>query len=119
VEGRGIGGDREVDVEPVALPQAPRESNWMTTRRAGKRSYRSRDRSAPSHYFEKVGFVECDHARRGGQPRIEDIQPRRKRRVPLYLDVHRRVEEPTAEAMTSAHARDCEVQGTHGVNYLI
>ena len=38
--------------------------------------------------------------------------------MPLYMDVHRKVDGLTAEAIEGAHARDLEVQGVHGVNYL-
>jgi hypothetical protein len=38
--------------------------------------------------------------------------------MPLYMDVHQKVEGLTAEALAGAHARDLEVQTQHGVNYL-
>jgi hypothetical protein len=38
--------------------------------------------------------------------------------MPLYLDVHHRVENATAENLAAAHKRDLEVQGKYGVNYL-
>ncbi|MCI0394873.1 MAG: DUF4242 domain-containing protein [Chloroflexi bacterium] len=38
--------------------------------------------------------------------------------MPLYMDVHHRVDGLTAEAVVGAHARDLEVQGRYGVNYL-
>jgi hypothetical protein len=38
--------------------------------------------------------------------------------MPLYMDVHRKVEGLTAEAVAEAHRKDLEVQGKHGVNYL-
>ena len=38
--------------------------------------------------------------------------------MPLYMDVHKNVEGLTAEAVAGAHARDLEVQGKHGVQYL-
>jgi hypothetical protein len=38
--------------------------------------------------------------------------------MPLYMDVHHKVDGLTAEAVEGAHTRDLEVQGTHGVNYL-
>ena len=38
--------------------------------------------------------------------------------MPLYMDVHKNVEGLTAEAVASAHARDLEVQGKHGVEFL-
>jgi hypothetical protein len=34
------------------------------------------------------------------------------------MDVHHNVDGLTAKAVEGAHARDLEVQGTHGVNYL-
>ena len=37
--------------------------------------------------------------------------------MPLYMDVHRKVEGLTAEAVKGAHARDLAVQGAHGVDY--
>lgn len=38
--------------------------------------------------------------------------------MPLYMDVHRRVDGLTAEAVAGAHARDLETQKKYGVNYL-
>jgi len=38
--------------------------------------------------------------------------------MPLFMDVHHKVDGLTAEAVAGAHARDLEVQGAHGVNYL-
>lgn len=38
--------------------------------------------------------------------------------MPLFMDVHNKVEGLTAEAVAGAHARDLEVQGAHGVSYL-
>jgi hypothetical protein len=38
--------------------------------------------------------------------------------MPLYMDVHQRVEGLTAQAVAGAHQRDLEVQRQHGVNYL-
>ena len=38
--------------------------------------------------------------------------------MPLYMDVHHKVEGLTAEAVAGAHQRDLETQGKHGVNYL-
>ena len=38
--------------------------------------------------------------------------------MPLYMDVHKNVEGLTQEAVAGAHARDLEVQGKHGVQYL-
>ena len=37
--------------------------------------------------------------------------------MPLYMDVHHKVEGLTAEAVAGAHAKDLEVQGKHAVNY--
>ncbi len=37
--------------------------------------------------------------------------------MPLYMDIHHKVEGLTAEAVGSAHKRDLEVQQKHGVNY--
>jgi hypothetical protein len=34
------------------------------------------------------------------------------------MDVHHKVDGLTATAVEGAHARDLEVQGAHGVNYL-
>ena len=36
----------------------------------------------------------------------------------LYMDVHHKVDGLTAVAVEGAHARDLEVQGSHGVSYL-
>jgi len=38
--------------------------------------------------------------------------------MPLYMDVHKKVEGLTAEAVGGAHKRDLEVQDKHGVKYL-
>jgi len=38
--------------------------------------------------------------------------------MPMYMDSHKNVEGLTAEAVVGAHARDLEVQGKHGVNYV-
>lgn len=38
--------------------------------------------------------------------------------MPLYMDIHHKVEGLTAAAVAGAHQRDLEVQGQHGVNYL-
>lgn len=38
--------------------------------------------------------------------------------MPLFMDVHGKVDGLTAEAVAGAHAKDLEVQGKHGVKYL-
>ena len=38
--------------------------------------------------------------------------------MPLYLDIHHKVDSLTADAVGNAHRKDLEVQGRHGVNYL-
>lgn len=38
--------------------------------------------------------------------------------MPLFMDVHHKVEGLTAEAVAGAHEKDLEVQEKHGVNYL-
>jgi hypothetical protein len=38
--------------------------------------------------------------------------------MPMYLDTHRKIPGLTAEAVAQAHARDLEVQGKYGVNYM-
>jgi hypothetical protein len=38
--------------------------------------------------------------------------------MPLFMDVHEKVDGLTAEAVAQAHARDLEVQGKYGANYL-
>ena len=38
--------------------------------------------------------------------------------MPLYMDIHEKVEGLTAEALAQAHAKDLEVQAAHGVKYL-
>ncbi len=38
--------------------------------------------------------------------------------MPLFMDVHHKVDGLTAEAVAGAHARDLEVQAAHDVNYL-
>ena len=37
--------------------------------------------------------------------------------MPLYMDIHEKVEGATAEAVAAAHAKDVEVQGRYGVTY--
>jgi hypothetical protein len=41
-----------------------------------------------------------------------------ERHMPLYLDVHQKIEGLTKEAVAHAHQRDLEVQEQHGVKYL-
>jgi uncharacterized protein DUF4242 len=36
----------------------------------------------------------------------------------LFLDVHKKIDGATAEAVAGAHQRDLEVQGRYGVNIL-
>ena len=38
--------------------------------------------------------------------------------MPLYLDVHNKVEGITTDKAAEAHKKDLEVQGKYGVNYL-
>ena len=38
--------------------------------------------------------------------------------MPLYMDVHHKVEGLTAKAVAEAHQKDLETQGKHGVKYL-
>ena len=38
--------------------------------------------------------------------------------MPLYLDVHNKIEALTADALAGAHRKDLEVQHKHGVKYL-
>ena len=38
--------------------------------------------------------------------------------MPLYMDVHHKVDGLTAQAVAAAHKRDLETQGKHGVDYL-
>jgi hypothetical protein len=38
--------------------------------------------------------------------------------MPLYMDVHEKIEGLTAEAVAQAHKKDLEVQAAHGVKYL-
>jgi hypothetical protein len=37
--------------------------------------------------------------------------------MPLFMDVHHKVDGLTAEAVAGAHERDLEVQGRYGVDY--
>jgi hypothetical protein len=37
--------------------------------------------------------------------------------MPLFMDVHQKVEGLTAEAVAGAHAKDLETQGKYGVKY--
>ena len=38
--------------------------------------------------------------------------------MPLYLDVHNKIEALTPDVAADAHRKDLEVQQKHGVNYL-
>ena len=38
--------------------------------------------------------------------------------MPLYMDVHHKVDGLTAQAVAAAHKRDLETQRKHGVDYL-
>ena len=38
--------------------------------------------------------------------------------MPLFMDVHNKVEGLTAQAVAGAHQKDLEIQDAHGVNYL-
>lgn len=38
--------------------------------------------------------------------------------MPLFMDVHEKVEGVTAEAVAAAHAKDVEIQDRYGVKYL-
>jgi peptidyl-tRNA hydrolase len=38
--------------------------------------------------------------------------------MPLYMDIHQKVEGLTEEAVAAAHAKDLEVQDKYGVKYL-
>jgi hypothetical protein len=38
--------------------------------------------------------------------------------MPMYLDTHKKIPGLTGEAVAQAHARDLEVQGKYGVNYM-
>jgi len=38
--------------------------------------------------------------------------------MPLFMDVHGKVDGLTAEAVAGAHKKDLEVQNQHGVKYL-
>ena len=38
--------------------------------------------------------------------------------MPLYMDVHKKVDGLTAQAVADAHEKDLETQGKHGVTYL-
>jgi hypothetical protein len=38
--------------------------------------------------------------------------------VPLYLDVHHKIDGLTTEAVKGAHQKDLQVQHKHGVNYI-
>jgi hypothetical protein len=37
--------------------------------------------------------------------------------MPLFMDIHEKVEGLTAEAVAEAHGKDVEVQGRYGVDY--
>ena len=38
--------------------------------------------------------------------------------MPLYLDVHAKIEGSTADVAADAHRKDLEIQQKHGVKYL-
>ena len=38
--------------------------------------------------------------------------------MPLFMDVHNKVDGLTAQAVAGAHQKDLEIQDAHGVNYL-
>lgn len=38
--------------------------------------------------------------------------------MPLYMDIHKKVDGLTAEAVRDAHRKDLETQKKYGVNYL-
>lgn len=38
--------------------------------------------------------------------------------MPLYLDIHHKIDGLTRDGVTGAHRRDLEVQHKHGVRYL-
>jgi hypothetical protein len=38
--------------------------------------------------------------------------------MPLFMDIHKKVDGATAEAVAGAHARDLEVQAKYGVRYI-
>lgn len=38
--------------------------------------------------------------------------------MPLFMDIHKKVDGATAEAVAGAHARDVEVGAKYGVRYL-
>jgi hypothetical protein len=38
--------------------------------------------------------------------------------MPVYLDIHHKIEGLTGDAVAKAHQADLAVQGKHGVNYI-
>jgi hypothetical protein len=38
--------------------------------------------------------------------------------MPLYMDVHEKVDGLTASTVAQAHQKDLEIQGQHGVKYI-
>lgn len=38
--------------------------------------------------------------------------------MPLYMDVHHKIDGATAQDLAEAHAKDVEIQEAHGVRYL-
>ncbi len=38
--------------------------------------------------------------------------------MPFFIDVHKKVDELTAEAVNAAHAKDVEIQDRYGVKYV-
>lgn len=38
--------------------------------------------------------------------------------MPIYMDIHKGVDDLTAEGVAGAHEKDLEVQAKHGVNYI-
>jgi hypothetical protein len=47
----------------------------------------------------------------------ESCQRERRSQMPLYMDVHNKVEGLTAEAVAEAHRKDLAIQDQHGVTY--
>src|SRR5438270_12279514 len=43
---------------------------------------------------------------------------RRRNTMPLYMDIHHKVEGLTADAVMHAHEADLQTQEKHGVNYM-
>jgi len=72
--------------------------------------------SAKPHVSDILSLVVRDHSRYACSKEV--ITTKETNNMALYMDIHREVEGLTKEAVAGAHARDLEVQGKYGADYL-